>query len=323
MKIGYACINMELGGSCDKTFQQTGKRCGLCHKCLGGKAKSKVFTNRTCIKRTFEIDSVAEKIENNLQDLLQILAWNEAKGIRFMRLSSEMFPFMSHDELGYTLAELPNAHRVQELLTEIGNFATTHAHRLTYHPGPFNVLGSKNPNTVRRTVKDLETHGAIFDAMGFEPSHYNKINIHLGVGAGDHDNAIARFVKNFALLSPSVQQRLTLENDDKARMFSVKDLFIVSEQLGVPIVFDYHHHKFCTGGLSEEEALKLAVSTWGDVKPVVHFSESRGMEQGLGKETPAHSDLCYGPVKLYGLDVDIMIEAKFKELSIETLEVLP
>ena len=97
----------------------------------------------------------------------------------------------------------------------------------------------------------------------FEPSHYNKINIHLGVGAGDHDNAIARFVRNFSLLSPSVQQRLTLENDDKARMFSVKDLFRVSEQLGIPIVFDYHHHKFCTGGLSEEEALKLAVFNLG------------------------------------------------------------
>jgi len=323
MKIGYACINMELGGSCDKTIQQMGTRCGRCQKCLGGKAKSKVFTNRTCIKRTFDIDTVAEKIELNLQDLLQILEWNEARGIKFLRMSSEMFPFMSHEELGYNLDELPNAHRVKELLTQVGNFATTNSHRLTYHPGPFNVLGSKNPDTVRRTVKDLETHGEVLDAMGLEPSYHNKINIHLGVGAGDHDNAIERFIENFKLLSPSVQRRLTLENDDKARMFSVKDLMRVYEVCGTPIVFDYHHHKFCTGGLSEEEALKLAVSTWGEVTPVVHFSESRGIEQGLEKETPAHSDLCYGPVKLYGLDVDIMIEAKFKELSIETLEVVP
>ena len=53
MKIGYACINMELGGSCDKTFQQTGKRCGLCHKCLGGKAKSKVIQNVGRVLRLF------------------------------------------------------------------------------------------------------------------------------------------------------------------------------------------------------------------------------------------------------------------------------
>ena len=54
-----------------------------------------------------------------------------------------------------------------------------------------------------------------------------------------------------------MQQRLTLENDDKARMFSVVDLMRVHEAVGVPIVFDYHHHKFCTGGLSEEDALKV------------------------------------------------------------------
>jgi UV DNA damage endonuclease len=96
----------------------------------------------------------------------------------------------------------------------------------------------------------------------------------------------------------------------------------VHEAVGVPIVFDYHHHKFCTGGLSEAEALKLACSTWDGVRPVVHYSESRGIEQGLEKETPAHSDLCYGPIHLHGQEVDVMIEAKFKELSIETLEVL-
>jgi UV DNA damage endonuclease len=105
-------------------------------------------------------------------------------------------------------------------------------------------------------------------------------------------------------------------------MFSVLDLMQVHEAVGVPIVFDYHHHKFCTGGLSEAEALKLACSTWGGVRPVVHYSESRGIEQGLEKETPAHSDLCYGPIHLHGQEVDVMIEAKFKELSIETLEVL-
>ncbi len=29
--------------------------------------------------------------------------WNEANNIRFMRISSEMFPFASHKELGYDL----------------------------------------------------------------------------------------------------------------------------------------------------------------------------------------------------------------------------
>ena len=70
-----------------------------------------------------------------------------------------------------------------------------------------------------------------------------------------------RFCKNFERLSPSVQGRLTVENDDKASMYSVKDLMYIHERIGVPIVFDYHHHLFNTGGLTEQEDLELPIST--------------------------------------------------------------
>ena len=36
-------------------------------------------------------------------------------------------------------------------------------------------------------------------------------------------------------------------------MYSVKDLMYIHERIGIPIVFDYHHHKFCTGDLTEQE----------------------------------------------------------------------
>ena len=52
--------------------------------------------------------------------------------------------------------------------------------------------------------------------------------------------------KNFERLPNSVKHRLTVENDDKASMYSVKDLMYIHERIGIPIVFDYHHHKFCT-----------------------------------------------------------------------------
>jgi UV DNA damage endonuclease len=100
-------------------------------------------------------------------------------------------------------------------------------------------------------------------------------------------------------------------------MYSVKDLMYIHERIGIPIVFDYHHHKFCTGDLSEEEALKLAVSTWGDIKPVVHYSESKALHESNDKLKPqAHSDYISSVPNTYGLDVDIMVEAKAKELTI-------
>ncbi len=97
---------------------------------------------------------------------------------------------------------------------------------------------------------------------------------------GDKESALDRFCKNFELLPESVKTRLTVENDDKASMYSVKELYDgIYKRINIPIVFDYHHHRFCTGGLSEQEALELAMSTWGDITPVVHYSESRSKEQ--------------------------------------------
>jgi UV DNA damage endonuclease len=112
---------------------------------------------------------------------------------------------------------------------------------------------------------------------------------------------------------------LTLENDDKASMYSVKDLYYgIYKKVGVPIVFDYHHHQFCTGDMSEQEALEMALSTWGDIKPVTHYSESRRDEQeDMRIRVQAHSDYVYDKIEMYGNDFDIMIEAKAKELAVK------
>ena len=128
-------------------------------------------------------------------------------------------------------------------------------------------------------------------------------------------SAMDRFCKNFEKLPESVQTRLTVENDDKASMYSVKDLMYIHERIGIPIVFDYHHHTFNTGGLSEQEALELAMSTWGDVKPVVHYSESKTLEDETAR-AQAHSDYLYSEIKTYGHDLDIVVEAKAKELTV-------
>ena len=135
---------------------------------------------------------------------------------------------------------------------------------------------------------------------------------------GDKISAMDRFCKNFERLPESVQTRLTVENDDKASMYSVKDLMYIHERIGIPIVFDYHHHKFNTGDLSEQEALELALSTWPKgIKPMVHYSESKRLHEGNDKiKVQAHSDYINELPNSYGNDIDVMVEAKAKELSI-------
>ena len=131
--------------------------------------------------------------------------------------------------------------------------------------------------------------------------------------------AIANFNKNFHRLSDAVKSRLTVENDDKASLYSTKELYdSIYQEIGIPIVHDIHHHLFCTGGLDQEEALLTAAMTWGDITPVVHYSESRPIEQNDPKIKPqAHSDYIYNKIETYGLDVDVMVEAKAKERAVQ------
>ena len=64
---------------------------------------------------------------------------------------------------------------------------------------------------------------------------------------GDKDATLERFAKNFNKLSPNCQKRLTVENDDRGNSYSLKDLMVLHEKTGIPLVFDFHHHQFCTG----------------------------------------------------------------------------
>ena len=130
-------------------------------------------------------------------------------------------------------------------------------------------------------------------------------------------NAMDRFCKNFERLSESVQGRLTVENDDKESMYSVKDLMYIHERIGIPIVFDYHHHKFNTGGLTEQEALELAISTWQKISNQLFIIQNQKHYTKVMRNLNhrAHSDYINDLPDLYGNDVDVMVESN-EELSI-------
>jgi UV DNA damage endonuclease len=291
IRLGYACINMHL--------QKT----------------QKVTTNRGMIKRTFKAKGVAyasELAEFNTRNILPILMWNHKNNIKVFRMSSCLFPWASE----YTLEDLPHWEQIQINLKKVGAYAKHCGIRLSFHPGPFNILTSPKEHVVANSIKDLETHGKIMDTIGMPRDRWSKINIHIGATYGDKKSAIDRWCKNYERLPESVKSRITLENDDKASMYSTKDLYRVYERLGVPIVFDYHHHKFCTGDQTEEEALKLAASTWGDVRPTCHYSESKALNEGLKVKPQAHSDYIFKEVQDYGLDIDVVFEAKAKEQAI-------
>lgn len=291
MNIGYACINMSLG--------------------------KKITTNRTMVKKTFTakgLDYVSDLVLQNVTDLEKIIDWNYENNINLYRMSSDMFPWATE----YEFTQLKDWKEISIILKRCGDKSFQYNQRLTFHPGPFNVLVSPKESVVENTIKDLEVHGRIMDAMGLSKTPYNKINIHCNGVYGDKISAMDRFIKNFQRLSESVKTRLTIENDDKASMYSVKDLMYIHNAIGIPIVFDYHHHTFNTGDMSEESALKLAMSTWPkNITPAVHYSESKALHENNTKLKPqAHSDYITTLPDTYDMGVDIVVEAKQKDLAI-------
>ena len=294
MKLGYACINMTL-------------------QAAGG-----ITTNRGMRQKTFNergLPYVSELALQNVKDLENIVKWNEEMGIKLFRMSSDIFPWVTY----YDFTDLPDYPMIDVYLKNIGALADKYGQRLTFHPSHFNALGSPNPTVVEKTIKELNAHSKIMDMMGLSTTVYNKINIHIAGAYGDKQATLDRWISNYHLLDPNTRARLTVENDDKANMYSVKELYEgVYKKCGVPIVFDYYHHKFCTGGLSEQDELNLAIKTWPkDITPCCHYSESRRKEHlDESIRAQAHSDLIESTICRYGNEVDVVVEAKHKELAV-------
>lgn len=293
MNLGYACINTEL-------------------------SDRKIMTNRTMRRKTFDargLEYVSELSLLNVKDLKTIVEWNNKMGIKLFRLSSQIFPWS--DE--YKFSQLKDYKEITALMLEIGEIAKNGGQRLTMHPGPYNCLASPTQKVVEKTIRELNFHSEQFNMMGYEPSTHNKINIHVGGAYGDKEGTLKRFCKNFHLLNEDTKKRLVVENDDSPNEYSIKDLYEgVYKVIGIPLTFDYFHHKFNTGDLNEEEALKLAFTTWPEgVTQCCHYSESRRVEKLDESIRPqAHSDLIYNKIQTYGLNPDIVIEAKLKEQAI-------
>lgn len=284
VNLGYACLNVTL-------------------------APEGITTNRGMIKRTFAEKGkqyASQLALQNVRDLVQILNWNVKNDIRVFRVSSDLFPWASE----YKLSSLPDFKEIRSTLEQAGKIPL----RLSAHPGPFNKLAGSG-DVLKNTIKELEVHSEIFDIMNIPASHLNKINIHVGGAYGDKTETLKRFAANFKLLSATLQKRLTIENDDKPGLYTVKDLMTLHEMTGIPIVFDYFHHKLHPGTQSEEEAFHTAYKTWS-VKPVFHYSSSRRDNEDATAKKEAHSDWVHEKINTYGKSLDIILETKMKDLSL-------
>jgi UV DNA damage endonuclease len=121
-------------------------------------------------------------------------------------------------------------------------------------------------------------------------------------------------------LSPGARRRLTVENDDKRALWSVEELAsAVSDRVGVPTVFDYHHHHcFTDRGQTFREGFETAAETWDDVRPVVHYSEPKRLRDPEARPQ-AHARFVPDLPGWLRERADVMIEAAGKEHALDRL----
>jgi len=293
LNLGYCCINLTLQESKNLT------------------------TNRSMIRKTFNDKGIKYSSEltlKNVEDLEKVIQWNIQRGIKVYRMSSDMVPWMSE----YELTDLPDFKKIQVILERIGDTVQKNGVRLTFHPGPFNVLASPKPQVVQKAYKELRQHGQILDLMGLPRTPYYPINIHIGGAYGDKEKTIRTFCDNFQLLDDTAKKRLVIENDDKASMYTVEDLYEgIYKNIGIPITFDFLHHQCNPGNLTEAEALGLAFKSWdSSIIPITHYSSSKKINEDEDSIFRAHADYIYEEINTHGYLIDIELESKAKELAL-------
>jgi UV DNA damage endonuclease len=244
--------------------------------------------------------------------------WNDKYGIKFMRLSSEMFPFASHAEYGYKLAPFAS-----EALAEAGKVVAQLGHRVSTHPGQFTQLGSPRSEVIANAIRDLEYHDEMLSLLKL-PEQQDRdavMILHMGGTFGDKAATLDRFRTNYQALSPSIKQRLVLENDDVS--WSVHDLLPICEELNIPLCLDFHHHNIIFDpsqlreGTNDIRSLFPRIKATWDRKHItqkMHYSEPcqeaiTGRQRRKHNPRPATLPPCPN-------DMDLMIEAKDKEQAV-------
>ncbi|AVL94576.1 putative UV-damage endonuclease [Moumouvirus australiensis] len=294
IRIGYACISTEL-----RDYD--------------------IFTSRTLILKTAAakgIDYVKELASNNVDDLFNIIIFNEAHGIRFFRISSCVFPHLGNPQLSENDYELDF---VKDKLKIIGKYAKKCGHRLTMHPGQFCQLGSPNEKVIEQSFIDLKNHAKLLQMLGYKPSDGSVLIIHGGGTFGNKKEALERWKNNFLKLPPEIRDYIALENDENS--YGIMDLLPFCEELKIPFCVDLFHNRVSKNRVAiTKKLMRRIFNTWHvrGIVPKMHISEQQpGLKRGAHSKTLNRlPEYVLRLPSMLKTPLDIMLEVKDKEVSV-------
>lgn len=269
-------------------------------------------TNRTLRLASLEdVEKLRALVWENLLGAESIIRWNAERGVELFRIGHTLIPFASHPLFPYDWVDEHG-----DDLRELGEISRSLGVRLSMHPGQFINPGSPNPETARRSLEELRYVTRVFDLLGGDDA---VVVLHLGGAFDDKPAAIARFVE---AMKPekNMLRYLVLENDE--RIWTIEEICTAANRLGIPAVLDTFHHSINPGNLSLGEALDLALPSWErrGVRPKVHLSSQDPTKRpGAHAATIKSEDWARFLEALDNRDVDVMVEAKGKDLALSSV----
>jgi UV DNA damage endonuclease len=266
-------------------------------------------------------------LRHSIELLDQAFDHLDKRDLRVFRMSSSTVPYGTHPDLPQFDYRRQIADCAEEL-ANLGAKARAYGIRLSTHPGQYTVLNAPDDDLAHKSALDLEQDAALLDALGAGPEAC--VVVHVGGTYGDKASARDRFAKRHARLSERAQARVAVEHDE--RQFDLADVLWLHERTGARVIYDFHHHRCnpATGYEEHAHAVAAATATWPEqTRPKVHLSSPR-TELRLLRGKPAaplldqHADFAT-PWDLAELlsaangPVDVMVEAKAKDLAVEWL----
>ncbi len=150
--------------------------------------------------------------------------------------------------------------------------------------------------------------------LSFHPDQFVVLN-------SEREAVVASSVSELeyqAAVAELVRVRAALENDD--RQYAPADLLPLCRRLGIPLVYDVHHHRCRPDGLSVEEATLAAAETWNGREPYSHISSPRdGWDAANPRPHADYVDLADWPDAWRGVRMTVDVEAKDKERAVTAL----
>jgi UV DNA damage endonuclease len=287
-------------------------RWGLCCQFLDAPIRFRTATHRYVA--TLESDAgrayLAAIARHNAASLADAVKHCATLGIGAFRINSQILPLATHPVSRYVLADLDPDGSITAAFRSAGELARELDVRLSFHPDQFVVLNSERADVVASSVDEMRMHGEMAALIGAD-----VLTLHAGSTAGGIPEALARLERGIEQLSPAARERLALENDD--RRFTPEVILPLCERLGVPMVYDIHHHRCNPDSLDVHAATERAAATWGAREPHFHISSPRA--GWTGGDARPHADYIVAedfPDAWRERALTVDVEAKAKERAV-------